>query len=116
MVSLIGLLLQIVVTAIVVSPSLWLAGRMIVGGKKAKFTDAILIVMLGVLAGSVVGYFIPGILAVIVQLVAWLWLVKHFFDANWGQAIAVAIIAVIIFVVVSIVLGLLIGVALFAIF
>jgi len=116
MVSLVSLLLQIIVTAIVVSPSLWLAGRVIVGGKKAKFTDAIMIVVLGVLAGAVVGYFIPGILAAIVQLVVWLWLVKRFFDASWGQAIAVAIIAVIVFIVVSIVLGLLIGVALFAIF
>jgi uncharacterized membrane protein (DUF106 family) len=85
-----------------------------VGGKKAKFTDAIMIVVIGVLVGGVFNYLFQGLLAAIVQLVIWVGLVKHFFDANWGQAIAIAVIAVIIFIVASIILGLLLGVALFS--
>ncbi len=115
MVNLDSLIIQMIVSVIVVSPSLWLAGRAIVGGKKAKFTDAIMIVAIGVLVGGVFGYLFQGLVAAIVQLVIWLALVKHFFDANWGQAIAIAIIAVIIFVIASIVLGLILGIALFSI-
>ena len=109
-----NLLLQIVVSVIVVSPSLWLAGRAIVGGKKAKFTDAIIIVVAGVIVGGIFNYFFTGLLAALIQLLIWLGLVKHFFDASWGQSIAIAVIAVIIFIVASLLLGLLIGVAVFS--
>ena len=53
--DLIALLIQIVVGIIIVAPILWIVGRMFAGKEKAKFTDAIWIVALGILGISAVG-------------------------------------------------------------
>jgi hypothetical protein len=98
-------LIQIVVGTIIIAPILWLAGRALVGKDKAKFTDAIWIVLLGTIIGAIVGAFVGGLIAAIVMFVIWLALIKHFFDCGWLMAFAIAIIAVIIFLVVSVVLG-----------
>lgn len=107
------LLISIIVNIVIISPSLWLAGRLIVGRRKAKFIDAIWIVVLGVVIGAIFRYFFTGVLAALIQLAMWLGLVKHFFDATRGQAIAIAIVAVIVFIVASIVLGLVLGFTIF---
>ena len=52
------LLIQIVVNTIILSPVLWLSGKALVGAKKAKFLDAIWIVVLGtVINASSTPYF-----------------------------------------------------------
>jgi len=51
----IAILIQIVVGIIVIAPILWLVGRALAGKDKAKFTDAIWIVVLGTIIGAVVG-------------------------------------------------------------
>jgi len=105
--DLFALLIQIVVGTIVIAPILWLAGRALVGKEKAKFTDAIWIVLLGTVIGAVVGYFNLGwIIAALIMFVIWLALIKHFFDCGWLKAFAVAVIAVILFIVIAIVLAL----------
>jgi hypothetical protein len=104
--DLVALLIQIVVGTIVVAPVLWLAGRALVGKQKAKFTDAIWIVVLGTVLGAVVGAFVGGLIAAVLMFVVWLALIKHFFDCGWIMALAIAIIAVIIFVVIVAVLAL----------
>ena len=103
--DLVALLIQIVVGTIIIAPILWLAGRALVGKEKAKFLDAIWIVLLGTIIGAVVGAFGYGLVAAVIMFVVWLALIKHFFDCGWLMALAIAIIAVIIFLVVSVVLG-----------
>jgi hypothetical protein len=103
--DLVALLIQIIVGTIIIAPVLWLAGRALVGKEKAKFTDAIWIVLLGIIIGAVVGAFVGGWIAAILMFVIWLALIKHFFDCGWLMAFAIAIIAVIIFLVISVVLG-----------
>jgi hypothetical protein len=106
--DLIALLIQIVVGTIIIAPILWLAGRALVGKEKAKFTDAIWIVLLGIVIGAVVGALIGGLgglIAAVIMFVIWLALIKHFFDCGWIMALAIAIIAVIIFVVIVAVLA-----------
>ncbi len=106
-------LLHLIVNVIIISPALWLAGRGLVGKEKAKFTDAIWIVVLGTVIGMIISFFsvdiisYSGIIVAIVQLIIWLGLIKHFFDCGWLMALAIAIIAVIIFVVIAVILGLL---------
>ncbi|MEM2920756.1 MAG: hypothetical protein QXF26_00385 [Candidatus Bathyarchaeia archaeon] len=102
-----ALVMHVVLNVIVISPVLWLSGRALVGKQKAKFTDAVLIVILGTIIGVILGNFFTGIIASIVQLVVWLALVKHFFDCGWLMALAISIIAIIIFAVIAVVLGLL---------
>jgi hypothetical protein len=90
-----------------------LAGRRALAGKQnAKFTDAIWIVVLGIVINGVVGYFsssltdFGGLIATIIMFVVWLGLIKHFFDCGWLKAFAVAVVSVLIFIVIVVVLAL----------
>jgi hypothetical protein len=117
-INLYWLFISIVVNTIILSPVLWLSGRALVGKDKAKFTDAIWIVILGTVIGTFLGAFLADIsfsalLAVIIQLIVWLALVKHFFDCGWLKALAISILAVIVFVIVVMILAV-IGVAIWA--
>lgn len=103
--DLIALLIQIVVSTIILAPILWLAGRSLVDKEKARFLDAIWIVLLGTVIGAVVSAFIGGLVAAIIMFIVWLALIKHFFDCGWLKAFAIAIIAVIIFVIIFAILA-----------
>jgi len=106
------LIIHIIVNIIILAPVLWLSGRLLVGKDKAKLTDAIWIVVLGTVVGAIFGYFFSGWVALIIELVLWLLIVKHFFDCGWLKALAISIITVIIFVIIVAILAL-IGIALF---
>ena len=110
------LALHVIVNIIFLGPVLWLAGRLLVGKEKAKFTDAIWIAALGTIIGSLLGYLFSGIIATIVVIVLWLALIKKFFDCGWAKAFLVALIAAVIFIVIGAVLVLLGFVALRALF
>jgi len=103
--NLTSLLIEIIVSAIIVSPILWLVGRALVGGQKAKFTDAIWIVALGVIINAILGMFIHGIVGIIVTLIVLLWLIRHFFDTGWLHAIIIAVAAIIALAVITFILG-----------
>jgi len=107
------LLISIVVTIIVNSLIVWLAGRVMVGSEKAKFTDAIWIVILGSVIGGALNALVSGILGSIIVLVLWLLLIKHFFDCGWLKALVIAIIAVVITIIIGIIVGIIAGVAIF---
>jgi hypothetical protein len=108
------LLIDLVVKIIVLAPAFWLAGRALAGKGKAKFIDAVWIVILGTLIGGIFSFFeIIGIIALVIQLIVWLGLVKHFFDTDWIRAFIISVLAIIIIIVVGFILGLIgIGVGL----
>jgi hypothetical protein len=111
--AVVNLLVSIIVNIIVLSPALWIAGRLLAGKDKAKFTDALWIVVLGTVIGAVFQYlFQQGIIVSIILLVIWLGLVKHFFDTGWLRALAIAIVAVIIWVVIIVIIGVILGLGL----
>ena len=103
--DLMGIVIQIIVSVIIISPILWLVGRWLVGGAKAKFTDAIWIVVLGIIINAILGTFVHGALGFIVTLIVWIALIKHFFDAGWGKAILIGVIAIIVLIVIALVLA-----------
>jgi len=103
---LINLVIHVIVNAIILSPVLWISGRLLAGKDKAKFTDALWIAILGTVIGSGFGYFFSGIIASIIVLIIWLALVKHFFDCGWLKALAISIVAVLFFIAISVVLAL----------
>ena len=108
----VALLTQIVVSIVLIAPVLWLAGRWLAGKEKARLTDAIWIVVLGVLIGSVLVYYISSWAAWLVSLIMiilWLGLIKHFFDCGWIKAFVIAIIGYVIYIVVWAILDLLFG-------
>ena len=96
----VALLIQIVIGIIVVAPILWLVGRALAGKDKAKFTDAIWIVVLGTIIGAVVGALVGSLISAIIMFIVWLALIKHFFDCGWLKAFVIAVIAVIVFVII----------------
>lgn len=108
--DLIGLLISIIVGVIFVAPVLWIVGRLLVGKQKAKFTDAIWIVVLGIVIGAIVGVFVNGWIAALIMFIIWLALVRHFFDCGWLMAFEISVVAVILFVVIIAVLAL-VGIA-----
>jgi hypothetical protein len=103
--DLVALLIQIVVGIIVVAPILWLVGRALVGKEKAKFTDAIWIVVLGSIIGAIVGFFVGSLISAVIMFIVWLALIKHFFDCGWLKAFVIAVIAVIVFVIIVAILA-----------
>jgi hypothetical protein len=107
-----SLVISIIVNTIIISPVLWLAGRALAGKEKAKFTDAVWIVVLGTVIGTLFNAFFTGWgwIATVILLIIWLALVKHFFDCGWLKALAISIVAVIFFVIIVIILAL-IGIA-----
>ncbi|MGZ4850744.1 MAG: hypothetical protein ACXV2C_05125 [Candidatus Bathyarchaeia archaeon] len=111
--DLIALLIQIVIGIIVVAPILWLVGRALVGKEKAKFTDAIWIVVLGTIIGAVVGALIGSLISAIIMFIVWLALIKHFFDCGWPKAFVIAVIAVIVFIIIVAILAI-IGIGIIA--
>jgi hypothetical protein len=94
------MIISIVINSVIISPVLWLSGRALAGKEKAKFTDALWIVILGTVIATFFGAYFTGIIAAIIQLILWLALIKHFFDCGWLKALAISILAVIIFVVI----------------
>ncbi len=103
----ISILVSIIVGVIVTAPVLWIAGRLLVGASRAKFTDAVVIVVLGNIAGAVIGAVLSGFVGALVQIVVFLFLIKKYYECGWLKALAVAVVTVVIFAVVAIVLGVL---------
>jgi hypothetical protein len=87
-----------------------------VGKEKAKFTDALWIVVLGVIINAVLSMFVSGLLGLLVTLVVWVWLIKHFFDTVWSKAALVGIIALVALAIVTAALALLLGLAIVSLF
>ena len=110
-----ALVINIIVSTLIVSPALWLSGRLVVGKEQAKFADAVLTVVVGTVVGGIFGAFFMGIIASIVQLVIWLALVRHYFECGWLAALGISILAVIMFIIVAVALGF-IGITLFTVF
>ena len=108
------LIINILVNLIFVTPFLWIAGRLLAGKRKAKFADALWIVLIGTIAfyffNWIISDFIMSGIAVIIaylgMLIIWLALVKHFFDCGWLKALAISIIAVIIAFIILFILAL----------
>jgi hypothetical protein len=110
--TLINLGIQILINVIVLAPVFWISGRLLAGKDKAKFTDALWIVVLGTLIYFGFNYFlaeslggVANIIASIILLIIWLGLVKHFFDCGWLKALAISIIAVIVLIVLVVLLA-----------
>ena|SRR3989304_700462 len=106
-VFLVNLLIHVVVNIILLSPVLWISGRLLAGKEKARFLDALWIAILGTVIADLLGIFVFGIIATLIVLVIWVALIKHFFDCGWLKALAIGIVAIIMLAVIAIILGLL---------
>ena len=110
--SIVGLLIEVVVGSIVTAPFLWLAGKWIVGADKARFMDAVWIGILGTVVNAIIGEVVGGGLGALAQLVAYLYLVKTYYETGWGNAVVISILAVVIMTGVLVVLDMVLGISL----
>ncbi|MEM3579199.1 MAG: hypothetical protein QXL54_03125 [Candidatus Bathyarchaeia archaeon] len=100
-------LIELVVLAVL----LYLAGLIVVGRKRALFSDAFIIALLGTALSTLFIVFLPNLIALLLIVITWLILIKRLFETGWLGAIAVGILVIIIylaiFILVALVLGLL---------
>ena len=119
--SLLVTIIGLIILWIIVSIPVWLAGKAVTGGK-ATFGEAMIATLFGPIVYAVtliiVDYFLGAligstayIIALILALIAWLYVYKASFRTGWLGAIAIAILASIIFIVISIIFGALFHVA-----
>lgn len=101
----ISYLISLIISVVIISPILWIAGRSLVSKDKAKFTDAIWIVFIGVILGFLVGRLVHGLIGIIISLLLWVFLIKHFFDAGWVKAILISIVAVLLMFIIVLILA-----------
>jgi len=100
-------LIKFVINLIVLIVVFYVAGRVVVGKKRAKFGDAFVISLFGTLTGTILNLFIPYWLGAILSLIVWLLLIRHFYETGWLGALAVGILAVIVMIVVGFLLEIL---------
>lgn len=90
----------------------YIAGIMVVGKKRALFSDAFVIALLGVIAEGVISFFLLSLfpfISLILTLFVWLVLIRYYYETGWLGAIAVGILAIIIEIVVIVILAVLLG-------
>jgi hypothetical protein len=118
--SILASIIGLIILWIIVSIPVWLAGKAVAGGKDS-FGDAMLATLFGPIVYAVTlivaGYFLGGligstayIIALLLALIAWIWVYKASFKTGWLGGIAIAILAWVIFIVVSIIFGALFGI------
>jgi hypothetical protein len=90
----------------IMSGFLYIAGRLVVGKKRATYTDAFVIALLGTIFESACFLFIPWrIIALLLSIIIWLALIKNFYETGWLGSMAVAILAVLLFLIISLILA-----------
>lgn len=91
---------------VVISGFLYIAGRLVVGGKRATYTDAFVIALLGTLFESACFLFVPWpFIALLLSIVFWLAMIKNFYETGWLGAVAVAVLAVLAFIIISLIVA-----------
>jgi len=83
----------------------YVAGIIVVGKRRALFSDAFVISLLGTVVGNICSLFFP-VIGWILSLIVWLLLIRRYYETGWLGALAVAILAVITYVVVWVILAL----------
>ena len=99
------------VSLLVLTIVLYLAGLIVVGGKRARLTDALIISLLGTVLSTLFLMFIPyPLIAVILSIITWLLLIKSLYETGWLGSLAVGILAIVIYLAVIILLALFFGI------
>jgi len=113
------IVISLIILWVVVSIPAYIAGKMVTSGR-SSFGEAMLATLFGPIVYAIVllgvSYFLGTIigsgayiLALILALVAWVWVYKSTFRTGWLGAIAIGILAFIIFVIISGIIAALVG-------
>ncbi|MEM2815584.1 MAG: hypothetical protein QW056_00840 [Candidatus Bathyarchaeia archaeon] len=103
--------LWFILELLILTVVLYIAGRAVVGERRARLSDAFVLALLGTVLSSLFTIFIPyGLLAVLLSILVWLLLIKRLYETSWIGALAVGILAIIIFIAILFLMALLLGV------
>jgi len=101
--TLLGFIVLFIIYLLVIGFVLWLAGEIVVG-RRVTFGEALAIAGVGTfLVGASIAFL--GLIGLLLGLVIFLLLVKHYFKTGWLGAIGVGIMAIVVLVVLTFVLG-----------
>jgi len=120
--SLLAIIIGLIVLWIIVSIPVYLAGKVVTGGR-STLGEAMAATVLGpiiyFIVSTGVSFFLKGILGgaantlgYILAFIAWIWVYKRTFRTGWLGGLAIAILAVIVFVVIGLVVTAILGIAL----
>src|SRR5881409_416929 len=110
--GLISFLIGFLIYLLVIGFVLWLAGEIVVG-RRVTFGEALGIAGVGTfLVGATIA-FLPSLIGILLGLLVFLLLVKHYFKTGWLGALGVGIMAIVVGVVIFFLLGALAFTALF---
>ena len=101
----------VIASILVQAPVLWLAGRMILGSKRAKFMDAVFITVSAVFVNAIIGLVLGQTVAGVVQLLVYLFLIIRYYETDWVGAAVVAVINTVLGWVIAWLLVILFGIA-----
>jgi len=93
----------------VLSVVFYLAGTVVVGRRRASFKDAFAISVLGTLVLIVCLSVFSLEIAMVLSLIAWLLLVRHYYETGLLGSIAVGLTSVLISVIILVILNMLLG-------
>ena len=104
-------IIRFVVSLFVLTVVFYIAGIIVVGREQALFSDAFVIALLGVIARGIISFLLPlfPFIGLILSLLVWLVLIRHYYETGWLGAIAVGILAVIVEIVVMVILAIILG-------
>jgi len=94
---------------VVLSVVFYLAGTVVVGRSRASFKDAFAISVLGTLVLIVCLSVFRLEVAMVLSLIVWLLLVRHYYETGFLGSIAVGLTSVIVAVVILVILNMLLG-------
>lgn len=89
----------------------YVAGLIVVGKRRALFSDALVISLLGTVVANICLLFFPPVIGLVLSLIVWLLLIRRYYETGWLGALAVAVLAVIIYVVVLVILAVLLAIS-----
>ncbi|OLB46347.1 hypothetical protein AUH73_05875 [archaeon 13_1_40CM_4_53_4] len=100
---LIGFLIVFIIYLLVIGFVLWLAGEIVVG-RRVTFGEALGVAGVGTFLVGAIVVFLPWPFGLLVGLLVFLLLVKHYFRTGWLGAIGVGIMAIVVGIVIAFVL------------
>lgn len=104
-------LISFAIIFLVLSVVFYIAGNVVVGRERAHFKDAFAISVLGTLVLIVCLSVFNLEIAIILSLLAWFLLIRHYYETGLLGAIAVGLTSVIVAVVILIILSVLLNIS-----
>ena len=100
-------IISFIINLIVMTIVFYVAGVIVVGKRRALFSDAFVISLLGTVVGNICMLFFRLEIGLILSLIIWLLLIRHYYETGWLGALAVAVLAVIVYAVILVILAVL---------